>query len=137
MRLLDTNILSEIVKPAPNPEVVAKLRLLRSTEAFASAVSRYELRFGAALRQDDNRLWERLRREILPLATWLPVTDRIAERGGIIAAELRDKGKTGGQFDTLLAATALEHDLILVTRNVRHFEDVAGLTIENWFGETE
>jgi predicted nucleic acid-binding protein len=136
MRLLDTNVLSEIVRATPNAAVAAQLSKRRSTEIFASAVSRYELRYGAALRQDADRLWSRLQREVLPVATWLPVTQDIAERGGAISAELHRRGKPCGDLDPLLAATALVHDLILVTRNVRHFEHVPGLALENWFGES-
>jgi predicted nucleic acid-binding protein len=137
MRLLDTNILSEIIRAAPHPAVAAQLSRRRSTEVFASTVSHYELRYGAARRQDANRLWERLQREVLPVATWLPVTAEIAERGGEIAAELRRLGKPCGDLDPLLAATALVHGLVFVTRNVRHFQDIPGITLENWFGEAE
>ncbi len=135
MRLLDTNILSEIVRAAPNAGVVAELRKWHSRDIFASAVSRYELRYGAGLRQDAARFWSRLKRDILPVVTWLPITQEIAERGGVIAAGLRRKGRECGDLDPLLAATALEHGLILVTRNVRHFEPVPKLIVENWFAE--
>lgn len=135
MRLLDTNILSEIVRARPDATVAMQLSKRRSTEIFASAISRYELRYGAALRQDADGLWTRLQREVLPVATWLPLTQDIAERGGAIRAELRRKGRPCGDLDPLLAATALMHDLTLVTRNVRHFEHVPGLALENWFGE--
>ena len=134
MRLLDTNVLSEIVRATPNAAVAAQLKKRRSKEIFASAVSRYELRYGAALRKDADRLWSLLQREVLPVATWLPVTQEVAELGGEISADLRRKGRACGDLDPLLAATALVHDLILVTRNVRHFESVQGLALENWFG---
>lgn len=135
MRLLDTNVLSEIVRPAPDAKVVAALRKWRSTNLFASAITRYELRYGASLRPDADRFWSRLRQEILPVVTWLPLTQEIAERGGDIGAELRRKDRESGDLDPLLAATAVVHSLILVTRNVRHFECVPGLVVENWFAQ--
>jgi len=52
MRLLDTNILSEMMRPRPDPGVIMALREWRSDEVFASAVTRYELRYGASLRDD-------------------------------------------------------------------------------------
>lgn len=133
MYLLDTNILSEIIRITPNVGVVTELGNWHSKTVFASAVTRYELRYGASLRQDASHFWERLQRDILPVVTWLPITQAIAERGGMISAELRRKGRPCGNLDPLLAATALEHDLILVTRNVRHFEHIPKLQIENWF----
>ncbi len=133
MRLLDTNILSELVRPTPNAGVVAELNRWTSRQLFASALSRYELRYGASLRRDAAVFWSTLQREILPLVIWLPITQDIAERGGDISAYLRRKGRECGDIDPLLAATALEHNLTLVTRNQRHFEPVPGLSIENWF----
>jgi predicted nucleic acid-binding protein len=133
MRLLDTNILSEIVRVAPNPGVVAELSKRHSRLVFASAVTRYELRYGAGLRPNAQHFWARLSRQILPLVTWLAVTPTIAERGGAIRASLRRQGRECGALDPLLAATALEYGLILVTRNVRHFAPVPRLKVENWF----
>ncbi|MBN8713005.1 MAG: type II toxin-antitoxin system VapC family toxin [Xanthomonadales bacterium] len=136
MRLLDTNVLSELVRARPDPVVVGQLRQHHSRELFASVITRYELRYGASLRQDAEAFWARLQHSIMPVVTWLPVTQAIAERGGVIAAALRRAGRTCGDLDPLLAATALEHDLTLVTRNVKHFEQVPQLSIENWFKET-
>lgn len=133
MRLLDTNVLSQLTRPLPDPGVIEGLRGGHSDTVFASAVTRYELRYGAALRDDAARFWIRIETEILPLVTWLPVSQPIAERGAVIAADLRRKGRPCGDFDPLLAATALENGLTLVTRNTRHFEAVPGIELENWF----
>lgn len=133
MRLLDANVLSEMTRRHPDAGVVAELRKWRTDSVFASAVTRYELRYGASLREDDAELWGRLQAEILPLVTWLPVSQAIAERGATIAADLRRKGRPCGDFDPLLAATALERGLTLVTRNTRHFAAVPGIVVENWF----
>lgn len=136
MYLLDTNVLSEIVRPAPDVRVTAALGKRRTKDLYGSVVTRYELRYGASLRQDAERFWARLQRAILPVvADWLPVTAEIAERGGEISAELRRKGREAGDVDPLLAATAMVHGLVLVTRNMRHFEPIEGLRIENWFSE--
>jgi predicted nucleic acid-binding protein len=124
------------VGPAPHVRVTAALRKRRTKDLYGSVVTRYELRYGASLRQDAERFWALLQREILPVvADWLPVTAEIAERGGEISAELRRKGQESGDLDPLLAATAIVHSLVLVTRNMRHFEPIEGLRIENWFSE--
>lgn len=128
-------MLSELVRARPDPAVVAQLRQRHSRELFASVITRYELRYGPSLREDGDAFWARLQRSIIPVATWLPVTQAIAERGGAIAAALRRAGRVCGDLDPLLAATALEHDPTLVTRNVKHFEHVPQLAIENWFKE--
>lgn len=136
MYLLDTNVLSEIVRPRPDARVVSRLRNLRAADLFASAVTRYELRYSACLRNDTVRFWARLQADILPLVTWLAVTSEIAEAGGSISADLRLQGRSAGDLDPLIAATARIHDLILVTRNVRDFERVTGVRVENWFLES-
>jgi tRNA(fMet)-specific endonuclease VapC len=55
-----------------------------------------------------------------------------AECYGRIRGELRRVGKTVSPFDLLIAATALTHDFTLVTHNVKHFEAIPGLRIEDW-----
>ena len=60
----------------------------------------------------------------------LPVTLAIAERWGDLSAQLKAKGRPRRIVDAVLAATAFKHDLVLVTRNVRDYEDL-GITIFN------
>ncbi len=55
-----------------------------------------------------------------------------AENFGRIRGELRRVGKTVSPLDLLIAATALTHDYILVTHNMKHFKDIPGLRIEDW-----
>jgi predicted nucleic acid-binding protein len=133
MRLLDTNVLSQFTRPRPDPGVIERLRAWQSDTVFASAVTRYELRYAAALSDNGAWFWARIEAEILPLVTWLPISQAIAERGAVIAAELRRRGRPCGDLDPLLAATALEYGLTFVTRNTRHFEAVPGIALENWF----
>jgi len=58
-----------------------------------------------------------------------------AEEFGKIQGELRKKGKPTGEMDALIAAMARSRGDVLVTNNVRHFENIAGLTIANWLEE--
>lgn len=131
--LLDTNVLSELLRPRPVPAVVERLRACRATQLFASELSRFELRFGASLRPDAPDLWQRIELSLLPLVTWLPVDGRVSLLAGDIAARQRLSGTPAGSIDPLIAATAVALGGVLVTRNVRHFQGIAGLVIENWF----
>ncbi len=133
MRLLDTNILSEIIRPRPNPQVIERLFALPFDRLFASEMTRYELRRGACLRPDADLLWRRLESMVLPVVQWLDVTEAISLRAAELAASLQRSGQPIGLIDTLLAATAHAYGLTMVTRNVRHFEHVPGLAVENWF----
>ena len=133
MVLLDTNVLSEVLRPRPSPAVIGRLLQFSSKTLFASEVTRFELRFGAALRPDAKLFWSRLQREVLPLVTWLPVSEAVSMRAGDIAAAQRLAGRPCGSLDPLIAATALTQGAPLATRNVQHFEHIDGLEVQNWF----
>lgn len=53
----------------------------------------------------------------------------------MIKAKLRTEGKMLDDFDILIAATAIVNDCVLVTNNIKHFERIDGLTIENWISQ--
>ena len=62
----------------------------------------------------------------------LPLTEAIIDRASGIYADLHRRGQPVGDADILIAATALEHDLVLPTNNENHFSRVSGLVIDNW-----
>jgi tRNA(fMet)-specific endonuclease VapC len=131
--LLDTNVLSEAVRRQPVLAVLKALRALRPEERFASEITRYELRVGAARLDDGGRLWQRIQQQVLPLVRWLPFDEPAALAAADIGAALKRRGETLEATDLFIAATAQVHGLIVSTRNVRHFERVPGLVVENWF----
>ncbi len=136
MYLVDTNVLSEILRPRPDLKVVRQLLTLDPALRFGSEISRYELRYGAMLRADGRSLWQRIEERIAPLVQWLPVDEHVAVAAAGLVAFLRREGQPVAWADSMLAATAHVHELTMVTRNVRHFERVPGLVIENWFTPT-
>lgn len=133
MFLVDTNVLSELLRPRPDLAVARRLLSTDPAMLFASEVTRYELRFGAVLHPRARELWAEIERELLPLPTWLPLDEPVALACADLRAGLRRAGTLIEMPDAILAATALVHDLVLVTRNLRHFEHVPGLATESWF----
>ena len=131
--LLDTNVLSEVLRKQPSLAVMRALHALRPEQRFASEVTRYELRVGAALRDDAGRLWQRTQQQVLTLVQWLPFDARAAMAAADVGASLRQRGEPVEETDLFIAATALVHGFSVSTRNVRHFERVPGLMVENWF----
>jgi len=133
--LLDTNIVSETVRRTPNKAVIAWLDRLPGEALFVSVLSLGEIRKGIETladrkRREKLRLW--LEHE---LPAWfegrvLPVGLAVADRWGRLLA---DVGRPVPTIDSLLAATALHHELRLVTRNAGDF-DYPGLQVINPFG---
>jgi hypothetical protein len=124
--LLDTNTVSEWVKPRPNAGVVEWMDSIDDDRVFLSVVSLAEVRYGIERLAHGNRrrqLEEWLERE-LPLrfeGRILPVDAGIADTWGKIVARGEAAGRPIAVMDAFLAATAEVHRLTLVTRNVSHF----------------
>lgn len=135
--LLDTNVVSELITPKPDRNVIRWVEETDESILFLSVLTLSEIRHGV------ERL--RLGRRRGRLESWLtvdlparfqgrilPVHEAIAHRWGRASALASSKGKPTPVIDGLLAATALHHNLILVTRND---SDVAGTgvpTLNPW-----
>ena len=122
--LLDTNVVSETVRRNPNKAVIAWLEQVPSEALHVSVLTLGEIRKGV------DGLMDKKRREKLrvwlehELPGWfadrvLPVDLAVADRWGRMLAEI---GRPVPSIDSLLAATALHHELRLVTRNAKDFE---------------
>ena len=136
MYLLDTNILSELVKKRPNPQALAQLRSKSALTLFTSCICIMELRFGSALRDDFEVFWERINNEIISRVKILPIREKEALVSGDILADLRKTGQTIGIEDVLIAASALTNQCTVVTANTRHFSRIKDLKVENWCEQT-
>ncbi len=132
MYLLDTNILSELVRRQPHGSVENRFSN-ETDELFTSVICIEEIRFGARAAPSGNRLWERFEIEIHPHISVLDIDETTAVIAGDMRAEWKRLGSPVGYRDGWIAATARRHDLIVVTRNVRHLAHIAGLRVENWF----
>jgi predicted nucleic acid-binding protein len=131
MYLLDTNVLSEARRGSP--QAVGWLRSVEPDHLHLSVVTLGEIMHGMALKERSDQqaaahltAWlARLRHE--HAARILPIDDRIAVEWGRISA-LRPRGGADG----LIAATALVHGLIVVTRNIGDFDDTGATCLNPW-----
>lgn len=132
--LLDTNVVSELMRPAPNPIIVKRIDLYRSEIAIASIVI-HELLYGC-LRLPESKKRQSLLNSITESALSKPVIDYDSEAAQLHAQErarLSKIGKTLAFADGQIAGIAASNDLILVTNNVADFQYFKNLKIENWF----
>ena len=137
--LLDTNVPSELTRTQPNARVEGWI-FSQVSDLYLSVVTLGELRKGFRLLPAGGDRRARLERwfhdDLLTLFAGriLPVTQAVAERWGVLESERQLQGRPLSTADGQIAATALQHDLSLVTRNVRDFDGL-GLTIVNpWEG---
>lgn len=133
MYLLDTDILSNLMRRTPSVVLIAQLAAVPAEQQFTSSITLGELLYGAyRLGPASATLLERLEKTLLPNLPILPFDTRAAYKYGTTRAELESKGILIGDADLRIAAIALARDLTVVTGNVRHFQPVAGLRVENW-----
>ena len=132
--LLDTCVISELVKPIPNTNVVEWLNNTPTERLYLSVITIGEIRKGLTKLQDSKR------KDVL--TNWLntlledyqnriyPVNLTVAENWGIILGNAEKKGKPMASIDSLISAIAYTHNLIIVTRNESDFEP-SNLPIQN------
>ena len=133
--LLDTNIISEPLKPEPNRKIINLLKVHGRSIAIAS-VTYYEMLFGY-LRLVESRKRDAIetfvRREIEEKLPILPYDEEAAYWHALEVARLSKVGRPQPHLDSQIAAIAAVNNLTLVTRNITDFQHFQNLTLENWF----
>ncbi len=129
--LLDTDTLSEVMKGIDQQVQNNARDYLRAFGQFTfSLMTRYEILRGLKARRATRqivRFEQRCQQSVV-----LPLTDEIIVQAADLYAFLHQEGQLISDADILIAATALEHNLVMVTENVDHFRRIPSLTIESW-----
>jgi tRNA(fMet)-specific endonuclease VapC len=129
--LLDTDTCIALLRG--HEQAVERAKKVVPDDLAISSITRYELRYGA-LRCSGKRRGQESRKVTLFLDVLheIPFTEDTAEGAAEIRCALESLGHGIGPMDTLIAATAIEAGLTLVTGNLREFSRVKGLPLENW-----
>ncbi len=135
--LLDTNVVSESIKPRPAERVVTWLAAQQSSDIYLSVLTLGEIQQGI-VRSPNPRRIERLTRwledELQPQfqGRILPIDSGVMKTWGRITGQALLHGRPVSYVDSLLAATAITHDLTLVTRNSKDVKGLSVQTLDPW-----
>ena len=133
MYLIDTDILSNLTKRSPPMKLIAKFASVPLTQQYTSSITVGEMVFGAYLATSRTKeLLDQIKNQLLVNLAILPFDTEAAYRYGELRAQLQHLGTPIGDADTRIASIALSRNLIMVTGNVRHFQRIPELTVENW-----
>jgi tRNA(fMet)-specific endonuclease VapC len=128
--MLDTNICIYMIRGKP-PEVLTRLKDFKPGEVSVSSITLSELEYGVAKSSKPQQNRDALDAFLAPLEI-LPFNGDAAYRYGHIRASLEKEGKLIGAMDMLIAAHAVSASMTLVTNNIKEFDRVPGLRLENW-----
>lgn len=137
MIVLDTNVLSELIRPQPDPKVVAWLLGLPRSQLFTTAISLGEMLYGVRVLPEGQRK-QRLLQEVQAIFVTdmaervLPYDGGAADAHAAFAAARRAQGRLVGMADAMIAGIAQSRGAALATRNVRDFEGCGIMLVDPW-----
>jgi toxin FitB len=135
--LLDTNCISELVRKGPEPRVLKWMEEADESLLYLSVLTLGEIRKGVAClpqsrRRSQLEAWLEQDLQVRFAGRILPIDAAVADRWGLLAAEAKRKGQTISSIDGLLAATAMQHNLTIVSRNVSDFANTHAAVLNPW-----
>ncbi|MBD2613132.1 MAG: type II toxin-antitoxin system VapC family toxin [Nostoc sp. ZfuVER08] len=128
--LLDTCVISDFVKGEEH--TIQRLKSSTPNEIFISSLTVMEVRYGLLINPQRAIKIQPSIETLLSTITMLPFGVVEAEQSAQIRTILKTAGTPIGAYDVLIASTALTHNLILLTSNIREFQRISSLQIENW-----
>ncbi|MGA8637415.1 MAG: type II toxin-antitoxin system VapC family toxin [Candidatus Sulfotelmatobacter sp.] len=135
--LLDTNCISELIRSNPEPRVMDWMRAADESLLYLSVLTLGEIRKGAAILPQSKRRtrlesWLQFDLQVRFSGRILAIDNAVADRWGWLTAEAKRKGKPLAAIDGLLAATALQHGLTVVSRNSADFPHAQVPVLNPW-----
>jgi tRNA(fMet)-specific endonuclease VapC len=128
--LLDTCTLSDLFEGFAKTE--ERLRATSPSQVAISTITVMEVLYGFALNSKAERKFASAFQSLCKATQVIPFDQAAAIAAAGIRARLKAKGTPVGSWDLLIAATAIAHKCVLVTSNIREFERIETLKLENW-----
>ena len=137
MILLDTNVLSELMKPSPDRRVIAWLDRQPRTSIWTTSITIFEIRFGLQILEAGKK--RKAMNEALEVLLANKLERRVAvfdlsaaQHTAVLMAERQKVGRRGELRDSMIAGVALARNANLATGNVRHFQDLPLKVVNPW-----
>ncbi len=132
MYLFDTDVITNVFKKRPSPNLLARLKSLPRRHQFISAVTISEIIYGAYKSNRPGFHIQNLQDILLPAVNVVGFDAKAAYVYGRLRAGLERSGVPVSLADLKIAAIAMANDLCLVSGNTRHFSRIPGLKLANW-----
>ena len=132
MYIFDTDCLSNIHKKEPSPLMVKKLSSLPKDLQFTTSINVSEIYFGAYRSKNQKKILAAYEDKVFPNVNIFLFDTESGKIYGRLKALLEKKDLPKSEPDLRIAAIAIQHKMILITGNKRHFVDIPGLNIEDW-----
>ncbi|MBL0715235.1 MAG: PIN domain-containing protein [Desulfosarcina sp.] len=132
MYLFDTDVISNIFKPHPSELLLGKLGRLEQRDQYISTITIKEIVYGAVKSDRTEYHLRNLEELLLPSVNIASFDTKAAFICGHLRAALERQGRTLSLADMEIAAIAMANNFTLITGNIKHFERVKGLKLDNW-----
>ena len=135
MFIFDTDIYTNVMRKVPSETLLNRLKKLPRRDQFTTTITIAEVYYGVMKASNRPRLLKLFEDVLLPRATILPFDSSAAKKYGEIRNFLEKQGTPLAHADLQIASITLSMNMTLITGNLKHFQRVPKLTVENWLTE--
>ncbi len=133
MFIFDTDIYTNVMRKIPSETLLNRLKRVPRRDQFTTTITIGEVYYGLMKASNRKKLFKLFEDVLLPRATILPFDFSAAKKYGDIRSLLEKQGTPLAHADLQIASIALSMNMILITGNLKHFQRIPKLTVENWF----
>jgi predicted nucleic acid-binding protein len=130
--IFDTDIYTNVIRKIPSETLLDRLKKVPRRDQFTTTITIGEVYYGLMKASNRTRLLKLVEDVLLPRATILPFGFSAAKKYGEIRNSLEKQGTPLAHADLQIAAIALTMNMTLVTGNLKHFQRVPEIAVENW-----
>lgn len=132
MFIFDTDIYTNVMRKVPSEKLLNRLKNVPRRDQFTTTITIGEVYYGIKKASNSSKLLKIFEDVLLPRATILPFDFLAAKKYGDIRSFLEKQGNPLAHADLQIAAIALSMKMTIITGNIKHFQRIPQLSVENW-----